>query len=355
MSKKASFKPKHHRETNTAVLKQALIRRFDRRITGQGELEFPCIPSMVEPYLAKLASVFGAMGKPFSDEELAQLKKALQTELDRGFQQSPYSRLSVRYETHRPPHPGIQYYVTAKVQTLEEMFALWAENQTTPLFGRLPDSKVVALASELGDPKSAPVLDLGAGNGRNSIPLARLGHPTEAVEPVEPMADTIRKVAAEEKLPLEVVQASLFSPEVPRKKAYYKLAVVAEVTSHFQHTADMRALFTKLADALAPGGLALVTVFLSTEGYKPDDMARQVSLVLWSTMYTRSELQFVVQDLPFERVSDESVYDYEKEHLPADAWPPTAWYEAWTQGGDVFALPAGKPPIELRWLTYRRK
>jgi len=355
MSKKASFKPKHQRETNVAVLKQALVRRFDRRITGQGELEFPCIPSMLEPYLSKLAAVFSAMGKPFSDAELDQLKKALETELVRGFHQSPYSRLAVRFETHRPPHPGIQYFVTAKVQMLEEVYAQWGENQTTPLFGRLPDAKVVALASELGDPKSTPVLDIGAGNGRNSVPLARLGHPTTAVEPVEVMANEIRRVAGEEKLPLEVIQRSIFSPDIPGKKGHYKLAIVAEVTSHFQHAADMRTLFDKLADALAPGGLALVSAFLTTDGYKPDEMARQVSQVLWSTMYTRAELQFIAQELAFERVSDESVYDYEKEHLPADAWPPTSWFEAWTQGGDVFALPAGKPPIELRWLAYRRR
>src|SRR5262249_20743965 len=98
MNKKASFKAKQQRQTNPAVLKQALIRRFDRRITGHGELEFPCIPSMLEPYLSKMAAVFSAMGKPFSEEELGQLKKALETELGRGFAQSPYSRLSVRFE-----------------------------------------------------------------------------------------------------------------------------------------------------------------------------------------------------------------------------------------------------------------
>jgi 2-polyprenyl-3-methyl-5-hydroxy-6-metoxy-1,4-benzoquinol methylase len=355
MSKKAPFKAKHQRETNAAVLKQALIRRFDRRITGHGELEFPCIPSMVEPYLTKLGAIFSAMGKPFSDEELAGLRKALETELGRGFAQSPYSRLSVRFETHRPPHPGIQYFVSAKVQMLEEVYAQWGADQTTPLFGRLPDAKVVALAAELGDPASAPVLDVGAGNGRNSVPLARLGHPTDAVEPVEPMANEIRRIAGEENLPLGVIQGSIFSPDVPAKKGHYKLAIVAEVTSHFQNTQDIRTLFGKLADALAPGGFALVSAFLAADGYKPDEMARQVSQVLWSTIYTRSELQFVSQELPFDRVSDESVHDYEKEHLPSDAWPPTSWFEAWTQGGDVFALPVGKPPIELRWLTFRRR
>jgi 2-polyprenyl-3-methyl-5-hydroxy-6-metoxy-1,4-benzoquinol methylase len=355
MNKKASTKTRHNRETNVAVLKPALIRRFDRRITAQGEIGFPCIPSMLDPYLSKLAAIFSALGKPFSDKELEQLRKALETELVRGYQVSPYSQLSVRYETHRPPHPGIQYFISAKVQMLEEVYALWGENQTAPLFGRLPDAKVTALAAELGDPSSAPAIDIGAGNGRNSIPLARLGHPTDAIEPVEVMANVIRQVAGDEKLPLEVFQTSIFAPDMPPKKHHYKLAIVAEVTSHFQNPSEVRKLFERLADALAPGGVALVSAFLASDGYKPDEMARQVSQVLWSTMYTRSELQFIFQDLPFERMADESVHDFEKEHLPADAWPPTSWFEAWTQGNDVFALPVGKPPIELRWLTYRRK
>src|SRR5207244_4463332 len=139
-------------------------------------------------YTAKLAAIFASLGKPFSDAEVEQLKKALELELARGYAGSPYSRLSVRYETHRPPHPGIQYFVTAKVFKLEEVHSQWGEGQTT-LFGRLPDAKVMALARELGDPKSAPILDIGAGNGRNTIPLARLGHPVDALEPVHKMAD----------------------------------------------------------------------------------------------------------------------------------------------------------------------
>jgi 2-polyprenyl-3-methyl-5-hydroxy-6-metoxy-1,4-benzoquinol methylase len=355
MNKKASSKPKQQRETNLAILKPAMVRRMDRRITGQGEIEFPCTPTMIDSYMTKLAALFTSLGKPFSEEELAQLRKALDTELGRGYSASPYSRLSVRYETHRPPHPGIQYFVSAKVQTLEEVFDTWAENPEKALFGRLPDAKVSALGAELGDPKSAPVLDVGAGNGRNSIPLARLGHPTTSVEPVEKMASEIQRIATEEKLPIEVIQGNVLSPEVSLQKQHYKLAIVAEVTSHFRTVDDVRVLFAKLADALAPGGVALVTAFLTADGYKPDEMARQVSHVLWSTMYTRAELAFVVQELPFERISDESVHDYEKEHLPADAWPPTSWYEAWTQGADIFMLTSGKPPVELRWLAYRRK
>src|SRR6266516_4154019 len=92
MNKKASSKSKPQRETSVADLKPALIRRFDRRIMGKGEIDLPCVPTMLEPYMTKLAAMFGALGKPFSDEELAQLRKAIKGELERGYAQSPYSR-----------------------------------------------------------------------------------------------------------------------------------------------------------------------------------------------------------------------------------------------------------------------
>src|SRR5260221_5938097 len=85
MNKKASSKTKPQRETSVSALKPALLRRFDRRITSEGEIEFPCIPTMLEHYTQKLASFFTLVGRGFSDEEIVQLRKALQIELDRGY------------------------------------------------------------------------------------------------------------------------------------------------------------------------------------------------------------------------------------------------------------------------------
>jgi hypothetical protein len=53
-------------------------------------------------------------------------------------------------------------------------------------------------------------------------------------------------------------------------------------------------------------------------------------------------------------IADDSVCDYEKAHLPTDAWPPTAWFESWSTGRDVFKDVARESsPIDLRWLVYR--
>jgi hypothetical protein len=58
--------------------------------------------------------------------------------------------------------------------------------------------------------------------------------------------------------------------------------------------------------------------------------------------------------LPLELIADDSVCDYEKAHLPTDAWPPTAWFESWSTGRDVFKDVARESsPIDLRWLVYR--
>ena len=62
-----------------------------------------------------------------------------------------------------------------------------------------------------------------------------------------------------------------------------------------------------------------------------------------------------VAGLPLEFVADESVYEYEKAHLPDGAWPPTGWYAGWVTGLDVFDVPPEQCPIELRWLTYRKR
>lgn len=55
-----------------------------------------------------------------------------------------------------------------------------------------------------------------------------------------------------------------------------------------------------------------------------------------------------------ERVDDESTLEYEREHLPKEAWPPTGWFEQWSGGRDLFDLPPNRAPVELRWLTYRK-
>jgi hypothetical protein len=96
-------------------------------------------------------------------------------------------------------------------------------------------------------------------------------------------------------------------------------------------------------------------MFLTSSGYKPDAMARELSEAMWCPVFTRRELDDAVNGLPFTKLSDESVPEFEHDHLPESAWPPTGWFSEWSQGQDLFDLPGERVPIELRWLLYRHE
>jgi hypothetical protein len=94
--------------------------------------------------------------------------------------------------------------------------------------------------------------------------------------------------------------------------------------------------------------------FLARDGYTPDDATRELGQQCNTMIYTRDELAAATSELPFDLVSDDSAYEYEKIHLPDNAWPPTEWFEGWAHGLDVFDLDAQDSPIDLRWLVYRK-
>lgn len=349
-----SSKQRPSRETNAAAVRVAVVKHLDHRIMAQGDLAFPCIPSMLDVYMSKLAKIFEAIGQPFSAADLGELSKVMELHLAEGYKSYPNGKVIVSY-IRRLDRAGIGWNVRLKQETMADTYQAWvSEGQTLP-FGKFPDAKVMALAAELGERGAAPVLDIGAGTGRNALALARLGHPVDALEPTAVLTAVMRNAIEAEKLPVNVIEADIFAPELSLQAARYKLVVLSEVISHFRGVEQARQLFTKLGDAVAPGGLVVVSSFQALEGYKPDVLALQASETAWSYLYTRNDLKFIVEELPFDRVSDESAHDYEKEHLPAEGWPPTPWYPKWSQALDVFELPPGKAPAELRWLVYRRR
>jgi SAM-dependent methyltransferase len=331
------------------------MRKVNRRIIGEGEIDFPCIPSLLEPYMTKLLGLWDVYGKRLNEDQEANLRRSMQNKLVEGYRASPNSRLVVGFQVVGPPRAGVAYIVKLKIQTMDELYAEWVADRKPPLFGKLPDAKVMEMAERFADPAAAPVLDIGSGTGRNAFPLARRGHPTHAIEPVPALVAELRKGVASENVPIEVIEGDIRAAELALKPNFYKLVILAEVIPHFADAGDVRTVFAKLADALEPGGLVLASSFLTTDGYKPDSAAREVAHSAWCGVFTRSELDFITDELPFDKISDESVHDYEKEHLDSGGWPPTGWFVEWSQGGDLFEVPTGKAPVELRWLVYRRR
>jgi SAM-dependent methyltransferase len=236
---------------------------------------------------------------------------------------------------------------------VEGAYENWVSTREPPLFGTEPDARVWALANDAADPTTSPVLDIGGGTGRNTLALARRGHPVDVVEMTPKFADIIRADADRESLNVRVIQRDIFSTDDDLRRDY-RLILLSEVVSDFRTTQQLRAVFELAAECLAPSARLVFNAFLAKPGYAPDAAARELGQQCYTTIFTHHELSAAVSGLPLQLISEESVYEYEKSHLPEGAWPPTSWYADWVSGIDVFDLPREDCPIEMRWLVYQK-
>ena len=346
-------KPAPH-ELDAVVLRQSMLRRVPKRLYAHGHLMLPAVPALLDHYVEKLGKLFALHGRPFNPDELLRLRDLLQVKLDEGYDQSRKAYVHVEFRTDEPPKTSLSYKFWVEAATLKDEYAHWVATRTPPLFGVHPDAKVMDLASSLGPPASAPVLDLGAGTGRNTLPLARAGFPAHAVELSPDLAQILRTDAQDQKLPVTLVEGDLQDGALELPKSHFRLVFLCEVVSDFRDEAALRGLFQRARELCVPGGLLLFNAFVPVGGYQPDRLARQLSEMHWSTLFLREELRAAADLHGFTLVSEESVYDFEKERLPASAWPPTGWFEEWTRGIDTFDLPKSRSPIEMRWFTWKK-
>jgi SAM-dependent methyltransferase len=212
---------------------------------------------------------------------------------------------------------------------------------------------VWTLANQAPDPATHRVLDIGSGTGRNTLALARRGHPVDVVEMTPKFADMIRADAERESLNVRVIERDIFSTEDDLRRDY-RLILLSEVVSDFRTPQQLRAVFELATQCLVAGGHLVFNAFLAKPGYTPDEAARELGQQCYTTIFTAQELSSAASGLPLHLVSDDSVYEYEKAHLPEGAWPPTSWYADWVSGRDVFDLPREDCPIDMRWLAYQK-
>lgn len=128
----------------------------------------------------------------------------------------------------------------------------------------------LALAARTG----GPILELGAGTGRISVPLAEAGHRVTAVD-IDPamLARARERITAAgpgARERIELVEADLLGLAMPGAGTY-RLAFIALNTLFLLATrAAQREAFATIARHLAPGGLAVADVWLPDA----DDLAR---------------------------------------------------------------------------------
>jgi 2-polyprenyl-3-methyl-5-hydroxy-6-metoxy-1,4-benzoquinol methylase len=306
---------------------------------------------MLEDYVGMCSTIFASVGCPFSEEQLDHLREVLKGQLDQAFEASPRSNIVITYNS--PVGTMLNYNVNTEWWTIQGAYDNWVATREPPLFGKDPDARVWALSKELANPKKAHVLDIGAGTGRNTLALARRGHPVDAVEMTQKFADGIRLDANWEALDVRVIERDVFTTKSDLRRDY-QLILSSEVVSDFRTTEQLRGICELAAECLAPGGKLVFNMFLAHDGYTPTDAARELGQQCYTAIFTRDELAKAQKGLPLDLIADDSVYEYEKANLPEESWPPTSWYEGWVSGQDVFDLPRESSPIELRWLVFQK-
>ncbi len=113
------------------------------------------------------------------------------------------------------------------------------------------NARILAALSKIAP---ARVLDIGAGQGRDALAAARLGHRVHAVDISPTGLAQIAEDARAQRLAITCERSDLnkFSPSQPFD------VLIADRTLHMLDAANRAALFERLLDAAAPGATVLI-------------------------------------------------------------------------------------------------
>lgn len=322
----------------------------------RGEIRLPALPSMLADGIQFVDQLLEVLGNRPPQEQLTTWQQQLAPLVQQTFAVSPNSNVLIQYQSQQSCGGGITLHGGVNSPTIAEAYQQWVDTREAPLFGCHPDAKLMAIAADLGDPATAAVLDVGAGTGRNSFPLAQLGHPVTALEVAPVFVQELQIAAAEKQLPITVLLGDILNPNLQIQPGAFKLAIASEViATHFRHSTQIRQLLANLCQEVQQNGLILVSAFLATEDYVPDDRVRELSQQRWSCIFTRQELTAAIAGLPLKLISDDLVYDFERENLPQEAFPPTGWFTNWATGRDLLPLQLHEQSwMNLHWLLFKR-
>jgi SAM-dependent methyltransferase len=146
------------------------------------------------------------------------------------------------------------------------------------------------------------VLDIMCGYGRHTTGLARKGIHVTAIDNLPEYIDDIQKIAAEENLPLQLIQSDILGYRAAEK---FDLAICMGNSLNFFNEEDSLKLMGLVADSLKPGGRFLINSWSLAEiviknftekswSYNGDYKVLTDSEYLFNP--TRMEMEFIIID-----------------------------------------------------------
>lgn len=128
-----------------------------------------------------------------------------------------------------------------------------------------------------------PVLDLGAGNGRNALFFAKLGHEVDYVDVSKIYSKRVKVRARDENLRLTAHNMDIRNFDIPEK--HYALIIASKILQLFP-TADIEDIVKKMNAGLTRRGLIYVYTF-SVENLKHSRRLHELERVEENTYYHR--------------------------------------------------------------------
>lgn len=137
-----------------------------------------------------------------------------------------------------------------------DVYDLAYERSFGPFYDTLTETTLETISTLT--PAPANVVDFGAGTGRLTIPLARMGYDVTAVEPSSAMAKRLKEKADASNLQLHLVNTTM--QEFEEKERYDLALCVFTVVLYILDEASLEKAFLKTSKALKTGGTLLLDI-----------------------------------------------------------------------------------------------
>jgi SAM-dependent methyltransferase len=172
------------------------------------------------------------------------------------------------------------------------------------------DAAIARADAELDDiglPSSATgiAVDLGAGFGMHSLPLARRGYKVIAIDTYEPLLQQLRSRAGA--LAIDTVNADLLDLRTHVSQTADVILCMGDTLTHLPDAASVDSLFAAVAAVLSPGGLFVATFrdYVSTplHGHERFILVRSDENRIFTCFLEYSDNTVLVHDVLHERVA----------------------------------------------------